>query len=141
MGATSYEFRTSLQALAGTGAVAGGGFTLAAARCVLGHDALALNNTMRASMVSDGPYLSIRRARLEGFDPSEAASGRYVVPCDLWIGIARETDNTFINIETFIEAIKTAWARYWLDWDYDPVDVGANPAIVHYVLTAQTIAC
>lgn len=141
MAATSHAFRTRLQALAGTGSVAGGGFTLTAARCVLGYDDLALNNTFLASLVTDGPYMSIRRAILVGYNPAEPAAGRYVVPVDVWIGAARETDNTLVNIETFIEAIKTEWAGYWMDWEYDPIDDKNSVMIVHYVITAQTLAC
>ena len=141
MAATSHAFRTQLQALAGTGSITGGGFTLTSARCVLGYDDLALNNTFLASLVTDGPYLSIRRAILSGYNPAESALGRYIVPCDIWIGAARETDNTLVNIETFVEAIKTAWNIYWLDWEYDPIDDKANPLICHYVITASTLAC
>ena len=141
MANSSHAFRTRLKDLAGTGSVTGGGFTLTAARTVLGYDDLALNNTFLASLVTDGPYLSIRRAILSGYSPAEVAVGRYIVPCDLWIGFARETDNTLVNIETFVEAIKTEWAGFWLDWEYDQLDIKNSVAICHYVITAQTLAC
>lgn len=139
MAVTSHAFRTNLRSLAGTGSIAGGGFTLSSARCVMGYDDLALNNTFRATLLTDGPYLSIRRATLSGYNPGVPTDGRYIVPCDLWIAAARGTDDTMVNIETFVEAIKTAWARYWLEWDYDPIDDKADPMIIHYVITASTI--
>ena len=140
MGDTLWEMRTNLQALAGTGAVIGGGYTLTAARVVLGYDDLALNNTFLASLQTDGPYLLIGAGELtEYVAPRRIAN--YSVPCDLWIGIARETDNDFLNVEKLLDAIKVAWAGYDQSWLRSPLDVNKNPVPVHYRYVASRIGC
>lgn len=135
MGALAYDIRQALQTAAQ--GVTGGGYTLTSARVILGYDDLALNNTYRASLATDGPLMAIRRARLLGNDPTKPAHASYQVPVDLWIGVARATDQTFVNEETLVEAVKTAWARYWIEWDYDPLDVSANPAVAHYMINVR----
>lgn len=142
MGAECWELRQRLKTAA-EGANSGGGsptFTLAADRVVLGYDDLSPDNTFFASILTAGPYLLLGAGNLESRDLS-TGTARYRIAARLWLGIARETDNTFVDVEKLLAALKTAWADYGLSWRRRPIDVKKTPALVIYDLEILALGC
>ena len=66
---------------------------------------------------------------------------RYQVPCDLWVGAARETDQDFVQIEKLLDALKVAWARFNLSWTPSPLELHKNPIPVHYEIIVTALGC
>jgi hypothetical protein len=145
MPATLSDIRTTMQTQA-SGA-SGGGFTLNAARVVLGYKDVSPNNSeflaslAGAGSATAGPFLIIKPGDLADFDLVDQTA-IYEIPCDLWLGITRETDDTFVNIETFLEAIKTLWKGRNMAWRLErPLDLKKTPIPVHYELLISTPGC
>jgi len=125
------------------GVDSGGGsptYTLAAGRIVLGYKVLDVDNKFLEELNTDGPYLQIRRGILTGRD-KQSTIGTYTVPCSVWIGIDKETDDTFETIEKLLSALVDAWPGHDVSWAEPDIDTGKNPTVVRYDLDVTVIAC
>ena len=136
MASELYAIRTALKS--GANGLVAGGFTLTAARTVLGYDELAANNTFLGDLITDGPYLLIGDGELVGRSALDRTA-LYRVNCHLYFGIARDADNDFTNILTFLAALKNqaTWLETDLSWSRAKIAVLKAPAIVHYEITAE----
>lgn len=126
--------------------VTGGGYTLNAARVVLGYDDFANNAEFLAALsgagsATAGPYMVIKPGDLTDWD-IQGQRGTYEIPVDLYLGIVRGTDDTFANVETFLNAIKAAWTGNAVTWALErPLDLKKDPVPVHYEMTVQAMGC
>ena len=136
------NIRESLKAAA-EGVTSGGGtptYTLLAARVKLGMDYLSPNAQFLTDLETDGPFLLIHPGALETMDSNTDLS-TYRIMSELWFGIARESDNDFLDIEKLVEAIKAAWSSHAVSWDAPAIDTKRNPATVRYLLSVVALGC
>lgn len=144
MAATLWDLRSGMRTQAA--GISGGGYTLNTSRTVLGYDDFANNADFFASLAGTGsatagPFLIIKPGDLTDWD-FQAQRGTYEIPCDLWLGITRETDDTFQNVEGLLNSLKVAWEDKGITWSLDrPLDLNKNPIPVHYVVTVTTPGC
>lgn len=139
MGAELWEIRTRLQTDA-ENATDGASLTLTSSKITLGYDNMPQTNTFLSTLSTDGPFLVIKRGDLEEFD-AETQSAIYKIPCDLYVGVARETDNTFVQIEKLLASLKTKWKAHGLTWSQSPLDTLKNPMVAHYALGVTAKGC
>lgn len=79
-------------------AIADGTTGLTAARNVLGLHDLAEPDTFLDTLVSDGPFLSIRPARMTGRDQT-TGSNKFEVDCYMYFGFANNSEYDWTAIE------------------------------------------
>src|SRR5687768_16592502 len=95
-------FRTQLKAALGTSLVSGAYTLTTATDVIVGYDDQGAAGTLISGIGTSAPKLYIRPAVLQGIDP-QTRNRTWAVTCDLYFGIARETDNTLVDIEGLIE--------------------------------------
>jgi len=95
-----------------------------------------------------GPYLVIDGGSLIGQVGDNLSGGngsRYRIRGQLWIGIARSSDNDLQNVEALAKAVVDAWYTYVpvenVTFDEPVVSTERNPAIVKYTITAEATGC
>jgi hypothetical protein len=127
-----------------------GSYTLAAARNILGYNRLPDDSEMLDELVTDGPYVVILPgSKLEDIlgDPLQYPQKKYQVKSVVWIGIDKETNDDFEDIENFIEGIA---ATYRIgggivtntSWQYRESNVTATgSAIAVYELHTTIVGC
>lgn len=124
--------------------VTGGGYTMNAARILLGYDDIPPSTELIQSFAgtgssSTGPYMIICAGSFDFDSTSQKASLR--IPVLLYLGITQTADNTFVNVETFVAAIKNAWSGKDQSWKPRPIDARKVPAVVCYECQVRTLGC
>jgi hypothetical protein len=143
-------FRTQLKAALGT-TLTSGDYTLTVADDVIvGYDDLGAAGTLISGIGTTHPKLYITPGVLQGIEP-QTRLRRWTVVCNLYFGFARETDNTFADIEGMIEAILTRWdtaANFsgrgipeQMTVSPVEVDVKQSPVFAKYEIELEVTAC
>lgn len=119
---------------------AGPTYTLVDARCVLGYVSRDTKNGFLRDLLTDGPYLLIGPGGRVDQDIQSHVSA-FDIPCDLWLGIDRETNDQFRIIEGLLEDLSTNWFPHIVRWERPNLDTNKDPVIVHYKLSVSVISC
>jgi len=144
-------FREQLKAAIGT-SVTSGAYTLTAATgVVVGYDDQGAAGTLVSGIGTSAAKMWIQPGELTGIDPDIRSLRTWTVVCDLYFGFARETDNTFADIEGLIEAILARWddkANFSgtgrpdeVTARLESVDVKQSPCFAHYVIEVRKKVC
>lgn len=122
----------------------GASLTLLTARIVLGIDMHANANTFLATLSSSGPYMIVQPGALVD-DPESLGGGRmYEVPCSLYVGYARETDQTFTAAETLLEDIRAQLRDGGfsaVEWEQPEVNHKREPGYAMWRLRVRRRGC
>jgi len=118
-----------------------GSFTLSESRVVLGYDDVAPSADFIGTIVSAGPYLSIRGGQLVGVG-EQVRVPTYRITAMLYFGFARETDNDLTGIEGLLDVLRAAWAKppiVDMSWSEPIINRKQSPVFGYYRidLTAQ----
>ena len=144
MAADLWDVRTQMKTQAE--GITGGGFTLHADRTVLGYDDLTATTDFWAALsgtgsATAGPFLLIRPGDIADWD-HVTQHATFEIPCDLWLAITRETDNTFQNPEALLTALKVVWAGKSMTARLErPLDLKKSPIPVHYEILVTAPGC
>lgn len=142
-------FRTELKAALGA-TVTNGALTLSAANVIVGYDDRDATAEIVAGVGTSNALLYIKPGKVTGID-SQTRLREWTVPCELYFGITRETDNQMTDGEGLLEKIFDRWdnaANFTgrgipedITTDEPEVDVKQSPAFVHYHIELKTTAC
>ena len=119
------------------------------ARAVLGYISLTDTDEFYKDIVTAGPYLVIGPGALESMDETTFRP-TYGIRCKLYIGMPKWANNNEKNIETFVEALKNAWANDTLydvgpgptvTWPEPEVDATLNPMLIRYEFAVSAQSC
>lgn len=122
----------------------GGSLTLTAARIKLGLDMHANSNTHLATLASGGPYMVIHPCALEDDPESESGGRMYRVPCSLYVGYDRESDQTFTDAEGLLEDIREnlrADGASSVQWDEPEFNHEREPGYARWRITVRRRGC
>ena len=135
-----YDTRNGLKTQA-TNATSGS-LVLVAGRIKLGYHELEEDSTFLKTLAADGPFLLIRAGGVKSVD-TQSGIRTVEIPCDLWIGIQRNSDETFQLIEGLLEKIIDAWnlSPHSADVTFDPPEIDDKKAVmpVHYRLSVEKL--
>ncbi|MCZ7646927.1 MAG: hypothetical protein M5U26_16835 [Planctomycetota bacterium] len=146
MPATSLIGKTRERLKALAEGVSGGGLTLEASRVRLGYDRMLETGSFFASLLEDGPYLSVGSASLEY--ASQAEYGPAEVRALLYAGFARGADDDFTAVDDLLEALRVAWnapasygegeaAPIRIGWEAWRTETRTDPGVIVVPLRVQ----
>ena len=91
-----------------------------------------------------GPYVIIRDGIEASLNPS-TRKPNYVIPIDIYFGIAQNEDNDYVAIEDFLERvwkkIRESGQVIELSYSKDDTDAKNNPTTLHYRYLATAWGC
>jgi len=135
--------------------VTGGGWTCNASRVKLGYVPtlyLASPDFLRSlKMNADpdptkcGPYITIASGSMQSYLNLNGKRPLYTIPINLYLGIDLNSDNDFVNIETFTQAvaaaIKAAGQIDDVSYELNDKDLRNDPATVLYEFKVNAFGC
>ena len=143
-------FRQQLKAAIGTSLTSGSYTLTAATDVVTGYDDLGAASTLISGMSATAVKMWIRPGVLTGIN-QDTRLREWLVRCDIWFGMARETDSDLSAIEGLLEAIFARWderANFSgvgtpkdIRCQMEDYDTKQSPVILHYVVEVTKTIC